>query len=57
MLAIGISNKTCYKVFKRYKQEVAKALCDRSRRPVRYASQLPAPLKQLVVSLKHERPH
>lgn len=33
------------------------ALCDRSRRPVRYANQLPAQLERLIVSAKTEKPH
>ena len=37
----GISRKTGYKLFNRYKDEGSSALTDRSRRPVRYANQLP----------------
>ena len=38
----GISRKTGYKIFNRYKDEGLEALTtDRSRRPVRYANQLP----------------
>ena len=37
----GISRKTGYKIFTRYKDQGVEALCDRSRRPVRYANQLP----------------
>ena len=37
----GISRKTGYKIYKRYKDEGLEALTDRSRRPVRYANQLP----------------
>jgi transposase len=33
----GISRKTGYKIFNRYKEEGLDALADRSRRPVRYA--------------------
>ncbi|MCA9506712.1 MAG: transposase, partial [Myxococcales bacterium] len=33
------------------------ALCDRSRRPVRYANQLPAPVEDMIVRLKREKPH
>ena len=40
----GISRKTGYKVWDRYRQEGLEALCDRSRRPVRYANQLPEPV-------------
>ena len=38
----GISRKTGYKIFDRYKEHGLEALSDRSRRPVRYANQLPA---------------
>ncbi len=38
----GISRKTGYKIWDRYRQDGLEALCDRSRRPVRYANQLPA---------------
>src|SRR6266403_6231782 len=37
----GISRKTGYKIFERYKEHGLEALTDRSRRPVRYANQLP----------------
>ena len=40
--AFGISRKTGYKLFERYREEGPVALADRSRRPVRYANQLPA---------------
>ena len=33
------------------------ALSDRSRRPVRYANQLPQQLESLIVRLKTEKPH
>jgi transposase InsO family protein len=53
----GISRKTGYKIFDRYKEHGLEALTDRSRRPVRYANQLPAPLESLIVRLKGEKPH
>ena len=53
----GISRKTGYKVFQRYKDSGVEALCDRSRRPVRYANQLPSQIESLIVSLKREKPH
>jgi transposase len=53
----GISRKTGYKIFNRYRQEGLEALCDRSRRPVRYANQLPDPIERLVVETKREKPH
>jgi transposase-like protein len=43
----GISRKTGYKIWNRYRQEGAYALCDRSRRPVRYANQLPEQIERL----------
>ena len=53
----GISRKTGYKIFDRYKEHGLAALSDRSRRPVRYANQLPAPVETLIVRLKGEKPH
>src|SRR5438132_12371121 len=53
----GISRKTGYKVFQRYKDSGVEALSDRSRRPVRYANQLPSQIESLVGTLKREKPH
>ncbi|MGY3496376.1 transposase [Bradyrhizobium sp. USDA 4502] len=53
----GVSRKTGYKIFDRYREQGAAALCDRSRRPVRYANQLPEPIEGLIVRLKAEKPH
>jgi transposase InsO family protein len=53
----GISRKTGYKIFNRYKEHGFEALSDRSRRPVRYANQLPAQIESLIVRLKQEKPH
>ncbi|MCP4934929.1 MAG: IS481 family transposase [bacterium] len=53
----GISRKTGYKIYNRYKEHGLEALSDRSRRPVRYANQLPAQLEQMIVRLKREKPH
>ena len=53
----GISRKTGYKIFDRYKEHGLEALSDRSRRPVRYANQLPQQVETLVVRLKAEKPH
>ena len=55
--SFGISRKTGYKIFNRYKEHGLEALCDRSRRPVRYANQLPEPIEQMIVRLKKEKPH
>jgi transposase InsO family protein len=53
----GISRKTGYKIFDRYKEHGLEALTDRSRRPVRYANQLPQQIESLIVSLKRDKPH
>ncbi len=53
----GVSRKTGYKIFDRYKEEGLNALTDRSRRPVRAANQLPQPVESLIVRLKHDKPH
>jgi transposase InsO family protein len=53
----GISRKTGYKIWGRYREEGAYALCDRSRRPVRYANQLPEPIERLIVETKKGKPH
>jgi len=53
----GISRKTGYKIFSRYKDQGLDALTDRSRRPVRYANQLPDPVERLIVDLKRDKPH
>jgi transposase InsO family protein len=53
----GISRKTGYKIFQRYKDSGVEALSDRSRRPVRYANQLPSQIESLIVTLKREKPH
>jgi transposase InsO family protein len=55
--AFGISRKTGYKLFARYKQDGPVALADRSRRPVRYANQLPEQVETLIVRSKREKPH
>jgi transposase InsO family protein len=52
----GISRKTGYKIFDRYKECGLEALNDRSRRPVHYANQLPAQIESLIVSLKNNKP-
>jgi transposase InsO family protein len=53
----GISRKTGYQIFSRDKDQGLEALCDRSRRPVRYANQLPQQVEQLIVDLKRGKPH
>src|SRR5713101_2819299 len=53
----GISRKTGYKIFNRYKEHGVEALNDRSRRPVRYANQLPPQIETAIVNLKRDKPH
>jgi transposase InsO family protein len=53
----GISRKTGYKIFERYEESGLEGLSDRTRRPFRYANQLPAPLEAAIVAAKREKPH
>jgi len=53
----GISRKTGYKIFARYKEHGLEALSDRSRRPIRYANQLPGQVEAAIVRAKEEKPH
>ncbi|TKA98748.1 MAG: transposase, partial [Mesorhizobium sp.] len=53
----GISRKTGYKIFNRYKDEGLETLTDRSRRPVRYANQLPVQIERMIIESKREKPH
>jgi transposase InsO family protein len=55
--SFGISRKTGYKIFNRYKDHGLEALTDRSRRPVRYANQLPSQVEGLILTLKRDKPH
>src|SRR5690349_10119040 len=55
--AFGISRKTGYKIFNRYKEYGLEALSDRSRRPIRYANQLPPQVESLILTLKRDKPH
>ena len=52
----GISRKTGYKIFDRYKECGLEALTDRSRRPYRQANRLPEALEATIVRLKREYP-
>ena len=52
----GISRKTGYKIFDRYKDSGVTAFTDRSRRPYRQANRLPAPIEATIVRLKREYP-
>ncbi len=53
----GISRKTGYKIFGRYREHGLQALTDRSRRPIRYANQLPPQVESLIVGFKRNKPH
>jgi len=52
----GISRKTGYKIYDRYKAHGAVGLTDRSRRPLRHANQLPTVIERLIVRLKKRYP-
>src|SRR6187549_3768863 len=52
----GISRKTGYKIFDQYKEDGVAGLTDRSRRPLRQANRLPAPIEATIVRLKREYP-
>jgi putative transposase len=52
----GISRKTGYKIFDRYKDCGLQGLTDRSRRPLRHANQLPRALEAQIVGLKKKYP-
>ena len=52
----GISRKTGYKLFDRYKDCGVLAFTDRSRRPYRQANRLPPQLEAMIVRLKREYP-
>ena len=53
----GISRKTGYKIYQRYKQGGSEAFNDRSRRPYRYANQLPPQLETQIINFKLDKPH
>jgi transposase InsO family protein len=53
----GISRKTGYKLWSRYKDQGLEAFSDRSRRPVRYGNQLPMQVETMIVTCKREKPH
>jgi putative transposase len=52
----GISRKTGYKIFERYKSVGVVGLNDRSRRPYRHANQLPLVVEQAIVRVKRDYP-
>lgn len=53
----GISRKTGYKIWNRYKEHGLEALTDRTRRPVRYGNQLPPQIETMIVRCRKEKPH
>src|SRR5581483_5612345 len=53
----GISKKTGYKIFERYKDCGLEGLTDRSRRPYRSANQLPFQVEKALLQLKKEKPN
>ena len=52
----GISRKTGYKFWHRYKDVGLHGLTDRARRPMRYANQLPIQLKKEILRIKRNKP-
>src|SRR5262245_1266119 len=53
----GISRKTGYQIFTSYREHGLEALTDRSRRPMRYANQLPAQVEAAIIELKRSKLH
>jgi putative transposase len=53
----GISRKTGYKIWDRYQSSGIEGLTDRSRRPIRYANQLPMQIEKAILNLKKDKPH
>lgn len=52
----GISRKTGYKIFNRYKECGLDALYDRSRAPYRQANRLPFQVERTILGIKNEYP-
>ena len=50
----GISRKTGYKIFDRYQECGIHGITDRSRRPYRYANQLPFQVETYILNVKRE---
>ncbi len=50
----GIARKTGYKIFDRYQECGVEGLTDRSRRPYRYANQLPFQVENFILNVKRE---
>ena len=53
----GISRKTGYKIYERYQECGLEGLSDRTRRPFRYANQLPEQVEAAIVACKREKPN
>lgn len=53
----GISRKTGYKIWDRYQECGIEALTDRSRRPIRYANQLPIQVEKAILKVKADKPN
>jgi hypothetical protein len=53
----GISRKTGCKIFERYEECGLEGLSDRTRRPFRYANQLPEQVEAAIVAAKREQPN
>jgi len=56
-LEFGISRKTGYKIWNRYRNSGVEAFTDRSRRPYHYANRLPMQVETTIVRLKQEKPN
>lgn len=54
---LGISRKTGYKFWNRYQNTGAYALVDRSRKPHRFANQLPEQIERTLLKLKRQKPY
>lgn len=52
----GISRKTGYKIYNRYKDQGLEGLSDRSRRPYRHANQLPYQVERAILGIKTRVP-
>ena len=50
----GITRRTGYKIYNRYKACGLEGLSDRSRRPYRHANQLPYQVERAILGIKHE---
>lgn len=53
----GITRRTGYKIYNRYKECGLEGLNGRSRRPHRHANQLPYQIERMILALKQEYPH